>query len=130
MTAAQLAAIRRRLLALHEEALRKGTQKIKPNRADDATSGVADEDAQALSEMQQVLASKRNQGLAALLARIDQAMERLTSDPEFFGLCAECEEEIPWARLEAIPYATLCIACQAKHDRQRNVRRRSAADYS
>jgi RNA polymerase-binding transcription factor len=130
MTVAQRAAILRRLHAVRDEALGKGPKKIEPNRADDATTGVADEDAQALSEMQQVLASKRNQGQADLLARIARAMERLASDPELFGLCEECEEEIPWARLEAVPHATLCTACQAKHDRQRHVRRRSSADFS
>jgi DnaK suppressor protein len=52
----------------------------------------------------------------------------LASDPDLFGLCEECEEEIPWARLEALPYATLCTACQAKRDPQRNQRRRSSFD--
>jgi DnaK suppressor protein len=129
MTDAQRAALRHRLDTLRDEALGKGPTRIQPNRTDDATTGVADEDAQALSEMHQVLASKRNQVQADLLARIARAMDRLAVDPGVFGLCDECEEEIPWARLEAIPYATLCTACQAKRDPQRNVRRRSSADF-
>jgi DnaK suppressor protein len=126
----QRAAIGRRLIALREQLLGRGPSKIEPNRNDDATTGVADEDAQALSEMQQVLASQRNAGQADMLARIARATDRLASDPESFGLCDDCEEEIPLARLEAMPYATLCAACQAKHDPPRNVRRRSAADLS
>jgi DnaK suppressor protein len=130
MTPAQRTAIQQRLLALRDQVLGKGPSKIEPNRTEDATTGVADEDAQALSEMQQVLASKRNQGQADLLARIGRAIERMAGEPELFGLCEECEEEIPWARLEAVPHATLCAACQAKHDPQRGARRRSATDLT
>jgi DnaK suppressor protein len=130
MTADQRAAIGRRLIALREELLGRGPSRIEPNRRDDATTGVADEDAQALSEMHQVLASQRNAGQADMLARIARATERLVADPETFGLCEACEEEIPFGRLEAMPYATLCAGCQAKRDPPRNARRRSAADFS
>ena len=130
MTPAQRAAIRQRLLALRDEVLGKGPSRIEPNRTEDATTGVADEDAQALSEMHQVLASKRNQGQADLLARIGRAIDRMALEPELFGLCEECEEEIPLARLEAVPHATLCAACQAKRDPQRGARRRSVTDLA
>ena len=130
MTPEQRSVIGRRLIALREELLGRGPSKLEPNRRDTATTGVADEDAQALSEMHQVLASQRNAGQADVLARIARATDRLVSDPETFGLCDECEEEIPFARLEALPYATLCAACQAKHDPPRHLRRRSTADFS
>jgi DnaK suppressor protein len=57
MTPEQRSVIGRRLIALREELLGRGPSKIEPNRRDDATTGVADEDEQALSEMHQVLAS-------------------------------------------------------------------------
>jgi DnaK suppressor protein len=78
--------------------------------------------------MHQVLASKRNQGQTELLARIGRAIERMAVEPESFGLCEDCEEEIPLARLEAVPHATLCAACQGQRDPQRGARRRSATD--
>lgn len=130
MTSEQRSAIGRRLIALREELLGRGPSRIEPNRRDEATTGVADEDAQALSEMHQVLASQRNAGQAAVLARITRAIDRLAIDPDCFGLCDECEEEIPFARLELLPYATLCAGCQAKRDPSRHVRRRSAGDFS
>ena len=130
MTSEQRSAIGRRLIALREELLGRGPSKIEPNRRDEATTGIADEDAQALSEMHQVLASQRNAGQAAVLARVTRAIDCMASDPEGFGLCDECEEEIPFARLEALPYATLCAACQANRDPPRHVRRRSAIDFS
>ena len=128
MTDAQRAALHRRLESLRDEALGRGPVRIQPNRTDGATTGVADEDAQALSEMHQVLASKRNEVQAELLGHVERALDRLAADPELFGLCEECEEEIPWARLEALPYARLCTGCQAKRDPPRNLRRRSSSD--
>jgi DnaK suppressor protein len=130
MTTAQRVQLQQRLLALRDEAMGKEPARIEPNRTDDASTGVADEDAQALSEMHQALASKRNQGRADLLGQIVRAIDRLAADPDLFGLCEECEEEIPWARLEAVPHATLCTACQAKRDPQRNQRRRSSGDFA
>jgi DnaK suppressor protein len=35
-----------------------------------------------------------------------------------FGVCEQCEEEIPQKRLVAIPWASLCIQCQEALDRR------------
>jgi DnaK suppressor protein len=44
------------------------------------------------------------------LALIEAALDRLARGE--FGICAECEEEIPLKRLQAIPWATHCVPCQ------------------
>lgn len=44
------------------------------------------------------------------LRRIDEAVQRLEEGR--YGACAECGNEIPAARLRALPFATLCRACQ------------------
>ena len=49
------------------------------------------------------------------LTQINNALERIKQGK--FGICLECGKEIPQGRLEAIPYAALCIACQTKADR-------------
>ena len=36
-----------------------------------------------------------------------------------FGICAQCEEEIPLKRLLAIPWTAFCIHCQQELDRDR-----------
>lgn len=46
----------------------------------------------------------------ALLAEVDAALVRL--DKGTFGACDRCGIEIDYARLKALPYARLCIACQ------------------
>jgi DnaK suppressor protein len=35
-----------------------------------------------------------------------------------YGLCLDCGQEIDAARLEAIPYAPLCLSCQAKLEKR------------
>jgi DnaK suppressor protein len=35
-------------------------------------------------------------------------------DEGTFGICEECEEAIPPKRLDAIPWARLCVRCQSK----------------
>ena len=44
------------------------------------------------------------------LAQIDEAIAKFTAGG--YGNCEGCEKPIPLARLEALPYATLCIKCQ------------------
>jgi DnaK suppressor protein len=129
VTPAAAARHRKLLLALRDQLRGAGPARIEPNRADPATTGVADEDAQALSEMLQVLASKRNEGQAAQLARIDGALRRLAEHAEDFGLCEDCEEEIPARRLQLMPWATRCAACQARREPRLGAPRRKLTDF-
>jgi len=129
MTPKQLEAHRRTLEKLRAEALKTGPARIEPNRKDSATTGVADEDAQALSEMLQVLASKRNEGQAALVRQIDRALAKLVDSPDEFGLCEECEEEIGQRRLTLVPWATLCVDCQTKRDPKLGGTRKKLTDF-
>jgi DnaK suppressor protein len=119
---------RKLLLALRGQLRNAGPARIEPNRADPTITGVADEDAQALSEMLQVLASKRNEGQAAQLARIDGALHRLAVQAEDFGLCEDCEEEIPPRRLQLMPWATRCAGCQARREAKPGAPRRKLTD--
>src|SRR5438105_7293655 len=45
------------------------------------------------------------------LAQIEEALSRL--DEGSYGTCQRCGKAITEARLEALPFATLCIDCQA-----------------
>ncbi len=72
------------------------------------TSEQAD-DADAMSNAERNQALVRNS--QALLGQINAALERLDSGT--YGTCVRCGREINPRRLEALPYATLCIDCQA-----------------
>lgn len=49
-----------------------------------------------------------------MLKEMDEALERIRTDT--FGICVACSEEINKPRLEAIPYAKLCLECKAKEE--------------
>ena len=49
------------------------------------------------------------------LVQIEAALRRIENGT--FGLCATCGKPIPSDRLEALPWATDCIGCQAKKHR-------------
>jgi DnaK suppressor protein len=129
VTNAQREEIRKLLLALHDELSGKGLQKIEPNRTDEARIG-GDEDEQPLNEMLQTIASSRNRNLEGMLARVDKALARLREDPDSFGECQECGDEIAWGRLKAMPYAEYCVTCQGGKDGPKGpATRRKLTDY-
>jgi DnaK suppressor protein len=45
-----------------------------------------------------------------VLAEIEAALKRIEEDT--YGVCSNCGKPIPEERLEALPWATLCIGCQ------------------
>jgi len=51
-----------------------------------------------------------------VLADIDAALKRI--DDGTYGLCAGCGHQIAEERLEARPWATLCIGCQRERERR------------
>jgi DnaK suppressor protein len=50
-----------------------------------------------------------------LLAEIDAALQRIEDGT--YGKCVNCGAPIPEERLEAMPWATLCIDCKRKEER-------------
>lgn len=48
------------------------------------------------------------------LRRIDEALTRLEAGT--YGVCASCDERIAEARLQALPFATLCRDCQEREE--------------
>ena len=45
-----------------------------------------------------------------LIYEIDEALKRI--EDKSYGDCLDCEKSIAIRRLKAVPYASLCIACQ------------------
>jgi RNA polymerase-binding transcription factor DksA len=74
-----------------------------------------DEDGSRASELHvntQLLAAARQQ-----LAETEAALARL--DDGSYGLCVDCSNPISAARLEILPAARYCVACQATRSRRR-----------
>jgi len=129
MTSAQRAQMKKALQELEAQLLGKSPRKVEPNRDGEAEVG-GDEDEQPLNEMLQTIASNRNRSDADVLAKVRHALEKLASDPDSFGECEECGDEIALGRLKAMPYAQLCVNCQAKKDPSRTLpTRKRLTDY-
>jgi len=64
------------------------------------------------------------------LANIENALERMKAGT--YGQCEVCGGRIPLARLNALPYATVCIECQRELERpgSAGLIRRSAEEES
>ncbi len=64
----------------------------------------------ALDAAQDEISSKLAEVESRELVLIDQAIERIREDN--YGQCEVCNNKIPLARLNALPYAMTCIDCQ------------------
>jgi DnaK suppressor protein len=57
---------------------------------------------------------------------IDEALTRVTEGT--YGICAECGVEISERRLEAVPFAKLCVECQSKEELLEKIEREEDRD--
>src|SRR3954468_19539908 len=124
MTSGQRAACRKLLEERRREALAQGPARVEPNRRDASEVGVADEDAQALSEMLQSINSQRNKGKAERVALIDRALRKVDEEPDPYGLCGGGGEEIAAGRPQASPEAPLGPEARPARDPRRGGTRR------
>lgn len=46
------------------------------------------------------------------IRHIDEALQRI--DDGEYGVCEECEEEIPLGRLKVVPFARYCVRCKSE----------------
>jgi len=56
----------------------------------------------------------RRASASSEIQEIDEALERIQDGS--FGLCESCEKPIARERLEAIPYARLCMPCKIQEE--------------
>lgn len=73
------------------------------------------EEAAQEDRMMGMLSHLDNRGRRAI-EDIDAALDRIADDT--FGMCVDCEEEIPVERLRVIPTAVRCVECASALDRQ------------
>ena len=57
------------------------------------------------------------------LERIDAALERLEDEPDDYGVCPDCGEDIALKRLQAAPDAIFCVPCADERAQARQRRR-------
>lgn len=69
----------------------------------------------ALDSAQDEISSQLAEVESRELASIENALRRMKEGQ--YGVCETCSCSIPMARLNALPYATLCINCQREAER-------------
>ena len=57
----------------------------------------------------------------AYLEQIEAALQRIKDGT--FGMCRACGQEIPKARIEAVPTTTICVPCKEKQPAQQPKRK-------
>ncbi len=115
MRVAQLEIYKRRLLEM-EDRLHGDADRIinsipdevnSPGNLSNVPTHNADNDAEMFETDIELARNQRG-----LESQVQEALMRIESGS--FGVCEDCGKEIPAARLEAIPYTTLCKECAEK----------------
>ena len=109
----------KRLLNRQQEQLLKGN--FKPIAiSKEEQEGLFDFTDQASVESERDLNYRINERERRLMAKIQEALNRLDSDT--FGICEECGEDISEKRLKARPVTTLCISCKKEQEAMERAR--------
>jgi RNA polymerase-binding transcription factor DksA len=74
---------------------------------------MADQGTDAMEREKQFLFASQE---GRFLWHIDQALRRLYRDPDNFGKCHNCGNEIAFDRLDALPHARYCIQCKQREE--------------
>lgn len=106
----------REILMMRRDALRKalaGDLSMLKELREQTAGDVVDF---ALDSAQHEINSQLAEAESRELASIENALDHMRTGQ--YGICEGCVTRIPLARLNALPYATLCIDCQREAERQ------------
>lgn len=78
----------------------------------EASQGPNDFEEVALDLSETVLEQSIQGNEKSLLDAVQSALERIATDT--YGICTNCGQPIPDRRLEALPWASLCMRCESK----------------
>ena len=110
---------RQRLLSWRDELLRDSTETLHHLQED--TQNLSDSNDRASTETDRTIELRARDRQRKLLNKINSAVQRI--DDGSYGYCAETDEPIAVARLEARPIATLSISAQEAHERAERIHR-------
>lgn len=109
----QLDTLKKKLIAIRRELL-DGVSKVRESSNEEFEDDVPDlNDEASRTYSRQVMLSigevDRHQ-----LKFVDEALNLIENNNPEYGTCIDCEEEIPFKRLEAAPYVRRCRDCKEK----------------
>jgi DnaK suppressor protein len=114
------------LLKMKEETLLEISKSVKSGS--DMPSGEPSGDIydQASSERDRELELLLGDREREKLHNIDEALLKISE--EEYGICEECEEEIPIGRLKVMPFARYCVRCKSDIEKQQAQTKRFEED--
>ncbi len=119
--------IRQLLLNLKEQTLLEIKRSIKKGSettvGDEPTGDIYD---QASSERDRELGLLLNDRERQKLHNIDEALLRIDEDE--YGICEECDEDIPLGRLKVLPFTRHCVKCKSELEKVQAQTRRLEED--
>ena len=109
--------IRTHLLARREEIIKASSECIRNRISSTAQNQELKDDADCANAtqnlwMDSIQSNIRNNELLL----IDNALQKIKDGA--YGICEECGEEIPEKRLQARPFAVMCISCQEEKEKE------------
>jgi DnaK suppressor protein len=104
---------KKKLLTRREELLQTIARTEEEGRNADADPNVDLADKAANSYTKEFLFDQTNTD-RSILQLVDEALRRIREGK--YGACVNCGEELQLKRLEAVPWARHCVACQQKHE--------------
>ena len=112
----ELAKIRKSLLE-RRAAILKGLDQEYLQKRDRGEGRFADVSDMATEIADGEMALQVAQEQSVEIAQINEALAKI--DDRTYGSCESCGRKIPAARLEVLPYATLCVRCKEAEERGR-----------
>jgi RNA polymerase-binding transcription factor DksA len=94
----QQASLHQQIISL-DAASQEGNVGLSNHMAEDATAA-----------FDQATAVSLRRSYEVAVEQVGQAIHRMAAG--VYGSCERCGDEIDFARLKAVPHATLCLACQ------------------
>ena len=110
---------RQELLTMRDRVLRAAHDIVSDDAGDSELSSAAGDQhlADHASEMlDRELDESLGENAEQLVREIDAALVRIEDGT--YGTCGRCGRPIPEERLEAVPYAVLCVACKREEERE------------
>jgi DnaK suppressor protein len=107
--------VRRKLIGMRQDLIRETKAELlcvlNPEDRQNGASDDGDWADLAVRDLTQAAQSARHQ---SQLKAIEGALGRIEEGT--YGICEDCEEEIPLGRLNVMPFAFRCVECQAVHE--------------
>lgn len=116
LTKAQIEKFKKRLIDMRThitQTLEVTTQDVK--RPDEATGYSQHQADQGTDDLDRLISLSLTNKEFELLRQIDRALEKI--EESTYGVCDVTGEDIPVARLEAIPYASMTVKAQEKFEK-------------